>query len=191
MTTRSQDQHQQQQQPLYASGGHYIPVSPSGPHEPWSSAVMKRAQDIKVGDWLWVHDAFTNETISGQVGFDLLVLSRVVGISIKPKRGLYNPYTLSGTIIVNGVVASAYSDWFLDTAITPKALLPYLPTIYHTITWPARGLFHVMGPEKARAFDEQYLTPMLNQGSYGHSSLGFMHIMMAAIKHALFVTTDS
>jgi hypothetical protein len=58
-----------------------------------------------------------------------LALAVVTEVSTVLARGLYNPYTLSGTVVVDGVLASVHSHWFLD-AITPPALVPYLPAVY-------------------------------------------------------------
>lgn len=44
-------------------------------------------------------------------------------------QGLYNPFTLSGTILVDGVLASVHSEWFLDNAWGEAlGLTPFLPT---------------------------------------------------------------
>lgn len=45
------------------------------------------------------------------------------------RRGLFNPFTMSGDIVVNGVLASAHSDWLLD-AVMPNAWAHRLPAIY-------------------------------------------------------------
>lgn len=52
------------------------------------------------------------------------------GVSITYSKGLYNPLTLSGTIIVDGVVASVHSDWFLDTALNALGVPGWLPVAY-------------------------------------------------------------
>lgn len=47
---------------LYMSPGHYIPViaPPVGPLATWSplwsEAVMKRAMDVREGDWVWIEE---------------------------------------------------------------------------------------------------------------------------------------
>lgn len=45
------------------------------------------------------------------------------------RRGLYNPFTLGGDIVVNDVLASVHSDWFLDAAV-PNAWAHHLPAVY-------------------------------------------------------------
>ena len=52
------------------------------------------------------------------------------GVSTTYSKGLYNPLTLSGTIIVDGVVASVHSDWFLDTALNALGVPGWLPVAY-------------------------------------------------------------
>jgi hypothetical protein len=69
-------------------------------------------------------------------------------------EGLYNPYTLSGTILVNGVVASSHSYWFADAAFDALGLpAAWLPGVYQAVLAPARLLFWAMGPQ---AYTELY-----------------------------------
>lgn len=44
--------------------------------------------------------------------------------------GLYAPFTLDGTIIVDGVLASVHSDWFLDGIFDALSLTSALPAAY-------------------------------------------------------------
>ena len=50
-------------------------------------------------------------------------------VSTVSKAGLYNPFTMSGDIVVNGVLASCHSDWVLDR-IVPARYAHLLPAIY-------------------------------------------------------------
>ena len=52
------------------------------------------------------------------------------GITTTVGKGLYNPLTLSGTILVNGMVASVHSDWFLDAAFDALDISGWLPSAY-------------------------------------------------------------
>jgi hypothetical protein len=61
------------------------------------------------------------------------------------KAGLYNPFTLGGTIIVNGVVASTHSKWFLDSAFKFPQLTHWLPAAYLMVLFPVRALYRVLG----------------------------------------------
>lgn len=52
--------------------------------------------------------------------------------------GLFNPLTLSGTIIVNGAAASVHSEWFLDSvfdALGRPDLLPATYQVGHYLSW--------------------------------------------------------
>lgn len=44
---------------------------------------------------------------------------QIASIQFGEARGLFNPHTLSGTLIVNGVAASQITEWF------PASLLVY------------------------------------------------------------------
>merc|ERR1712216_1105650 len=46
------------------------------------------------------------------------------------RKGLYAPYTTSGDLFVNGVLASAHSDWFLDTIAKHTVGVGALPWVY-------------------------------------------------------------
>ena len=48
---------------LYLSGGHFIPTA-SDPSQPLTKAVMKRAQDVSVGEWVWATHG--NDTEGGK-----------------------------------------------------------------------------------------------------------------------------
>lgn len=75
------------------------------------------------------------------------------------------------------------SEWFLDR-ITPHHLVPYLPAIYQAFLLPARLLYHLAGPDKARAFDQEYDV----QGK-GRDKLSFFHFistLMAAVQFWVF-----
>ncbi len=52
------------------------------------------------------------------------------GISTTYRRGLYSPLTLSGTIVVDGDVASVHSDRFLDTNFDALGVPGWLPGAY-------------------------------------------------------------
>jgi hypothetical protein len=94
--------------------------------------LYKRAGDVTVGDHMLAEGAPTYV---------------VTSISQVEKGGLYNPFTLSGTIIVNGVVASTHSEWFLDNAFDFLQLTHYLPAAYQVVLFPARLLYHILGKE--------------------------------------------
>ena len=49
------------------------------------------------------------------------------------ETGLFNPFTLGGSIIVDGMAASAHSEWFLDHYFTAPKLVSLLPGVYQVL----------------------------------------------------------
>lgn len=74
-------------------------ISASGGHFLYCNGVLTRAQDVKVGDWLTEEG---NGTVSK--------------VEWSRERGLFNPQTVSGDIVVNGVKASCYTDSIIPGA---------------------------------------------------------------------------
>ena len=66
------------------------------------------AKDVRVQDVL------------GYVVNGSIKTGEVVSVATSLQRGLYNPYTLSGSIVVDGVVASCHSSWILDGLLPPR-----------------------------------------------------------------------
>ncbi|CAJ1418911.1 unnamed protein product [Effrenium voratum] len=102
----------------------------------WASARSMYASDVKTGNYVW--------TVSGTSSR----LSQVMAIAMVPRLGLYNPYTLSGNIVVNDVVASAHSSWILDELAGPR-FRQYLPSFYQAAFLPGRCIYAVFGPRAA------------------------------------------
>jgi hypothetical protein len=132
---------------LLLSHGHFIPTA-SGPkcgitNPGGCSQLMKRAADVHLGDLVWVMNA-----TSGMFGLDVV---NEVGEEIQ--RGLYNPFTLSGDLVVNGVLASAHSDWFLDR-VMPQSYVSSIPGIYQAVMSPMRAAYYVGGPNAVKYLDE-------------------------------------
>jgi desert hedgehog protein len=71
----------------------------------------------------------------------------VTSISNIEKAGLYNPFTLGGTIIVNGMVVSTHSEWFLDAAFDFLGWEYWLPAAYQMVLFPVRLLYRNLGKE--------------------------------------------
>ena len=95
---------------LHLSGGHYLYIGGGiggGGH-------LVEAQHVKVGD---------NVTL-GATG----VGAPVVAVRSVRKEGLYNPHTLQGDIVVDGVLASTYTAAFS-------------PTLAHVVLAPLRALY--------------------------------------------------
>lgn len=61
---------------------------------------LKPACQVQIGDILLVYDSFT------------IVESKVTGITQKAERGLFCPHTRSGSIVVDDILASCYTDHF-------------------------------------------------------------------------------
>ncbi len=83
---------------LRLTAGHFV----------YADGVLKRTDEVRVGEYLMDRD---NKP------------SRVVSIASVVDRGLYNPQTLHGDIVVNGVVASTYTHTF-DKSVAHALLAP-------------------------------------------------------------------
>jgi hypothetical protein len=105
---------------------------------PGSKVLYKRAEDIEIGDRMWAQ-AEEKDTSAA-----VYVVKRIDTVV---KQGVYNPSTLGGTIIVNGVVASSHSDWFLDSVFEAMGVTHWLPAAYQLILLPARVLYAVVGKD--------------------------------------------
>ena len=68
----------------------------------------------------------------------------VVAISLVKSQGLYNPYTMTGRIVVDGVLASCHSSAMLD-GLFHKLGIP-LSTGYQVAFEPIRFLYTLLGP---------------------------------------------
>ena len=66
----------------------------------------------------------------------VLTICDTAGISTTTLPGLYNPITLTGSIIVDGVAASVHSDWFLDELADATGMTSYLPMAYQVVDQP-------------------------------------------------------
>jgi hypothetical protein len=76
-------------------------------------------------------------------------LEAVASKTLVRARGLFNPYTLSGAIVVDGVSASCHSSSFLDGAFA--ALNIPLPTGYQALYAPVRALYRLLGARRMTA----------------------------------------
>eukprot|EP00249_Psilotum_nudum_P010528 c22590_g1_i2 orf=882-1634(+) len=105
----------------------------------------KRARDIQVGDAML---GLTRD----------LTYSPFYVIEAKKKvlKGLYNPYTLRGTIIVNNMLASCHSKWFLESTFDRLHLSHLLPSIYQAILLPVRILYRRMGKDSYTSLYENF-----------------------------------
>ena len=118
-----------------ASDGHYLYASkPSASAANFASATLVRASDLKPGHLLW----------SATDAEGTVASAKVVATTQKVLRGLYNPHTASGTIVVNGFAAATFTDTLrpdvrIHTLVTAPALLLF-------------RLFQAAGAHKALGF---------------------------------------
>ncbi len=57
-------------------------------------------------------------------------LFRIDSVTTERRTGFYKPLTASGTIVVDGVVASVHSSWFADAAMDRLGLTHAIPALY-------------------------------------------------------------
>ena len=95
-------------QPLRLTAGHYLYVN----------GKLQTARTVKVGD--------TVQLAAGAA-------SNVTGVAREWSAGLFNPNTLHGDIIVDGVLASTYAD-------------SLAPALWHALQWPLRTMYRVGAP---------------------------------------------
>jgi len=111
---------------------HFLLASDTGR---WADARTIRGGKARVGQTVW-------ET-SGSAP------AVVEEVTVRWLKGLFNPYTVDNHyIVVDGLVASTHSSWFLDD-ITPAGLDHLLPAVYQTVLEPAQWLYKLMGAEWA------------------------------------------
>ena len=103
---------------LTVSPGHYLFVN--------GGSNLLRAADAKIGDLVWT----LPESQPG-IG-SVLVPTKLVDIQSSMQQGLYNPHTISGTIIVNQLAAATFTE-----TIPPSFLVHYMLTfpaiLLHTV----------------------------------------------------------
>jgi MYXO-CTERM domain-containing protein len=123
---------------LMLSPRHFIPVA-TGPAPAWAEHVAKGANEIAVGDIVW------SRTDDGR-----MVPDEVAAVRTTVAVGAYNPLTMNGTIVVDGVVASAHSDWFLDGIVSADAQTK----VYQAILAPVRVAYRALGPARMETITE-------------------------------------
>jgi hypothetical protein len=103
----------------------------------WAARALLPARAVTTAHRVWVAGA------DGKVPR----LERVARAALAPHAGLFNPYTLSGTIVVDGVAASVHSSSFADAAFA--ALGVSIPAGYQALFAPLRALYRAVGPAAA------------------------------------------
>lgn len=82
---------------------------------------------------------------------DHLSLESIVSITMSKEKGLYNPYTLSGTIVVNRILASVHSSSALDQFFDAFGIP--LPLGYQALFAPVRLLYRSLGARKMASLE--------------------------------------
>jgi hypothetical protein len=123
---------------LTLSPRHFIPTAGAA-GEAFAANVVKAADEVRVGDLVW-----------SRGGGGALAADAVVGARTKVAVGAYNPLTMNGTIVVDELVASAHSDWFLDGLVSADTEA----RVYQAILAPARLAYRALGPARMEAITE-------------------------------------
>jgi len=100
------------------------------------------ASQVKVGDTILVH-VTDDDGMHGGVGKQSLRESRVTRVELTADQGLFNPYTMSGNIVVDNVVASCHSSSFLDSAMNMLGI--HIPQGYQVVFAPIRATYRLLG----------------------------------------------
>ncbi|KAI5067500.1 hypothetical protein GOP47_0018028 [Adiantum capillus-veneris] len=143
------------------TGDHFIPtISTKG-----LDIIYKRAREILIGDIIFGTSA--HGIINATSTITQFVVKDIVQIL---EEGLYNPFTLKGDIIIDGVVASTHSEWFLDSTFDSLGISNLLPRAYEGILLPVRILYHILGEDMYN-----YLYTTL-ENNIGISTIGNIYV---------------
>jgi hedgehog protein len=88
--------------------------------------------------------------VEGRLGASLQ-LDASVAKSLVPGAGLFNPYTLSGSIVVDGVAASCHSSSALDGAFRLTGVS--VPDGYQAAFAPLRAMYRVIGADRMASIE--------------------------------------
>ncbi|GBF92408.1 hypothetical protein Rsub_05610 [Raphidocelis subcapitata] len=121
---------------LELTSGHFVPVG-----EALATARMTRARDVAAG----------MRVLVARPGGAAPEAATVAAVSEVTRAGVFAPVTASGTVVVNGVVASAYSDWILDGLFDFFGVPEKLPAAMHLVHAPLRLGYAALGPKALRA----------------------------------------
>lgn len=123
---------------LRASPKHQVPVAVQVGRATWRGAAFRQAASVRPGERLWVRGAKNRAE-----------LEPVLEVSTCYDRGLFNPFTFSGTVVADGVVASVHSDWIFDDLVPAR----WLHRVNQAVLLPGRVAYRLMGPAAADALE--------------------------------------
>ena len=125
---------------LTLSPRHFIPTADAAGGA-FADHLVKAADEVRIGDLVWSRGE------DGGIAADA-----VVGARTKVAVGAFNPLTMNGTIVVDGVVASAHSNWFLDGIVSADRQAQ----VYQAVLAPVRLAYRALGPERMETVTESW-----------------------------------
>lgn len=119
---------------LVAENGQTLTLTPG--HYLWASKAIAtndfqlvRAADVKVGEWVWALNGTNHASV---------VATRITSVSTRSARGLYNPHTASGSIIVDSMAAATFTD-SISASLAMHGLVTLPAQLLYQLT-PTRAL---------------------------------------------------
>jgi len=138
---------------LSLTAGHYVP---------FTNGTYAAAKRVRKGDAVWVKGTD-----------DKMVQAVITKIGTAFEVGLFNPYPHAGTIVVNGILASAHSAWLLEDLM----LETHIPATYQILLTPVRVL-HRLFP----SWLERFAIKVAGSGSLDQRGVaGIAHAAMTTI----------
>jgi len=125
------------------TGDHLLPIATDN-STLWHGRTFKRAQTVAVGEYLWV--SASNGTLR---------LSKVSSISTFVGQGMYNPYSLNGATLVDGVAASDHSHWIFDFLISDNNA-NILPALYGPLLQKGLSRLYKAAPMLVESINKCY-----------------------------------
>ena len=150
--------HTQSNAALRLTKDHQIPYT----SHPNKACEYGPASDVKVGHYVQV----VSEDGNG------ISLSKVIAMEEVTGQGYFNPYTMGGNIVVDGIVASCHSSFILDNILDGMGIS--ITGGYQAILAPLRLLYKVLGGNAFQVV--QYLVDLMVD-VVNHPQLTMLQIM--------------